>query len=206
MSPMMRFSLFTIALLVSAVSVATAGEPVPSRSGKAVYEEVCSKCHATGAQGAPRVGDKNAWRSRATRGMSGLTQSAINGVRNMPPHGARFDLSDLELKRGIVYMVNQSGGKWTEPADTTNVGHRTGKEIVQARCSNCHEQGKGGAPRIGDRAAWIPRLSHGFENAVNNAIHGHGGMPARGGLPDLTDYEIRGAIAYMLNPDTAPKP
>ena len=76
-----------------------------------------------------------------------------------------------------------------------------GKQIVEARCSLCHAEGKGGAPRMGDRAAWIPRLSQGFEKTVRSAINGHGGMPARGGLPDLTDHEIRGAIAYMLNPD-----
>jgi cytochrome c5 len=171
------------------------------RSGKEVVDEVCIKCHGTGAQGAPRIGDKNAWRSRSTRGLTGLTQSALKGVRNMPPHGARFDLSDLELKRAIAYMVNQSGGNWREPVDTSRVGQRTGKEIVQGRCRDCHEEGKGGAPRIGDRAAWIPRLRYGFENVVKSAINGHGGMPARGGLPDLTDYEIRGAIVYMLNPD-----
>lgn len=171
------------------------------RSGKQVVGEVCIKCHGTGEQGAPKIGDKSAWRARASRGMSRLTQSALKGVRNMPPHGARFDLTDLELKRGITYMVNQSGGKWIEPADTTVAGERSGRQIVEARCSNCHEAGKGGAPKIGDRAAWIPRLSHGFEGTVRSAIHGHGGMPARGGLPDLTDNEMRAAIVYMFNPD-----
>ncbi|MGZ5223531.1 MAG: c-type cytochrome, partial [Burkholderiales bacterium] len=59
--------------------------------------------------------------------------------------------------------------------------------------------------KIGDRAAWIPRLSHGFDATVRSAINGHGGMPARGGLPDLTDREIRSAIAYMFNPDPPAK-
>jgi cytochrome c5 len=121
----------------------------------------------------------------------------------MPPHGGRLDLSDTELKRAITYMVNQSGGKWIEPIDkTAPVGQRTGRQIVEARCRQCHEEGKGGAPRIGDRSAWIPRLAQGFEKTVASAIHGHGGMPARGGLPDLTDNEIRAAIVYMFNPDT----
>lgn len=171
------------------------------RSGKQVVDEACIKCHGTGEQGAPKIGDRTAWVPRAKRGLSSLTQVAIKGIRNMPPHGARFDLSDLELKRAITHMVNQSGGKWIEPLDTADGGPRSGKQIVDARCSLCHGEGKGGAPKIGDRAAWIPRLSQGFERTVRSAINGHGGMPARGGLPDLTDYEIRGAIAYMLNPD-----
>jgi cytochrome c5 len=98
-------------------------------------------------------------------------------------------------------MVNQSGGKWIEPADPEHAA-RTGKDIVRVRCSQCHEAGKGGAPKIGDRAAWIPRLSQGFERTVRSAINGHGGMPPRGGVASLTDKELRGAIAYMLNPVT----
>lgn len=199
-----RLPLFT-AMLLAMAPLSHGGETLPARSGKAVYDEVCSKCHATGAQGAPRAGDKAAWRSRATKGLSSLTQSALKGIRNMPPHGARFDLSDLELKRGIVHMVNQSGGRWIEPADTVRRAERSGKDIVEMRCQNCHEAGKGGAPRIGDRAAWIPRLSRGFAATVSSAINGHGGMPARGGLADLTDREMRSAIVYMLNPDSPPK-
>lgn len=193
------------ALAVAASVAAYAGDAPPSRSGQDVVNEVCAKCHATGAQGAPRIGDTAAWRSRATKGLSGLTQSALKGIRNMPPHGARFDLTDTELRRAIVYMVNQSGGQWREPADPARVGQRTGREIVEARCHTCHETGKGGAPKIGDRTAWIPRLRQGFEVTVRSAINGHGGMPARGGLPDLSDHEIRAAIVYMFNPDPVAK-
>lgn len=175
------------------------------RSGKQVVDEVCIKCHGTGEQGAPRIGDQNAWRGRAKPGLSGLSQSAIKGIRNMPSHGGRLDLSDLELKRAVTYMVNQSGGKWIEPLDTSVAGQRSGRQIVEGRCSKCHEEGKGGAPKIGDRPAWIPRLSQGFERTVRSAINGHGGMPARGGLPDLTDHEMRAAIVYMFNPDPAAK-
>lgn len=194
-----------VLVLAAAVPAAIAGDARPARSGKEVVEETCAKCHAKGAQGAPRIGDSNAWRSRSTKGLTGLTQSALKGIRNMPPHGARFDYSDTELKRAIAYMVNQSGGHWREPVDPAPVGQRTGKQIVEMRCRECHETGKGGAPRIGDRTAWIPRLRQGFEVTVRSAINGHGGMPARGGLPDLTDHEIRSAIVYMFNPDPATK-
>jgi cytochrome c5 len=175
------------------------------RSGKQIVEENCIQCHGTGERGAPRIGDRKNWGERARRGLSGLTQSALKGIRNMPPHEGRTDLSDLELRRAIAYMVNQSGGKWIEPADTTRVGQRSGRQIVEAQCRNCHETGKGGAPKIGDRGAWIPRLRQGLDTTVSSAISGHGGMPARGGLPDLTDHEIRAAIVYMFNPDPPAK-
>src|SRR5687767_12210298 len=106
--------------------VTQAAEVRAQRSGKQVVDEVCIKCHGTGEQGAPKIGDRKAWSSRAKPGLSALSQSAIKGIRNMPPHGARLDLSDLELKRAVTYMVNQSGGKWTEPIDPAVVGKRSG--------------------------------------------------------------------------------
>jgi cytochrome c5 len=78
--------------------------------------------------------------------------------------------------------------------------NRTGEQIVAAQCVKCHQAGEGGAPRIGDRAAWTPRLKQGLDNLVLAAIRGHGGMPARGGMADTTDAEIRNAILYMFDP------
>jgi len=116
-------------------------------------------------------------------GLTGLTQSALKGIRQMPPHGANMTLTDTEIRRGITYMVNQSGGHWNEPVSRTAPPvRRTGEQIVNAQCSKCHQAGVGGAPRIGDRDAWIPRLKNGLDVVVRSAINGHGGMPARGGL------------------------
>jgi cytochrome c5 len=167
--------------------------------GKEIVDTVCADCHASGEKGAPKIGDKQAWGKRAARGLTALTQSALKGVRNMPPHGGRWELSDDELKRAITYMVNQSGGKWTEPVSRSRpVAERTGEQVVQAQCRKCHEAGTGGAPKIGDRDAWIPRLKTGLDNTVRSAIKGHGGMPPRGGLADLTDSELKNAIIYMF--------
>ena len=83
-------------------------------------------------------------------------------------------------------------------------GELSGKQIVEAQCFKCHQTGVGGAPRIGDRDAWIPRVKQGFEVVVRSAIKGHGGMPPRGGMADLSDAEIRSAVVYMFNQGTAP--
>ena len=83
------------------------------RSGKEVVDAVCIACHGTGANGAPRIGDKKAWSKLASRGLTGLSQSALKGIRNMPPHGGNPALTDTEIERAITYMVNQSGGHWT---------------------------------------------------------------------------------------------
>ncbi len=77
---------------------------------------------------------------------------------------------------------------------------KSGEEIVKMQCSKCHATGAHGAPRIDDRAAWTPRMKNGLEATVRSAIKGHGKMPARGGLPSLSDTELRNAILYMFYP------
>jgi len=174
------------------------------RTGKQVVESLCVSCHSTGAKGAPKIGDKKAWEKRATQGLSGLTQHALNGIRQMPPHGGNPSLSDAEIERAITYMVNQSGGHWTEPVNRASLrAERSGEQVVQAQCAKCHETGVGGAPRIGDRTAWLPRLKLGLDTLIRSAINGHGGMPPRGGAADLTDPEMRSAVVYMFNAGTA---
>lgn len=77
---------------------------------------------------------------------------------------------------------------------------RSGAEVVKAQCVKCHEAGLHGAPKIDDRAAWIPRMKYGVDAIVRSAINGHGVMPARGGMANLTDTELRAAILYMFYP------
>jgi cytochrome c5 len=96
-----------------AASSAAAGP----RSGEDIVKAACFACHQTGAAGAPRIGDKAAWAKLVSQPLDRMVQSAIQGKGAMPPRGGLPDLSDLELARAIVYMANQSGGKYKEPAE-----------------------------------------------------------------------------------------
>lgn len=195
---------FVVALALS-LAPEGAGAQNPERSGKEVVDSVCAACHRTGERGAPKIGNKKAWAKLASRGLSGLSKSALNGIRQMPPHGGNPALTDTEIERAITYMVNRSGGHWAEPVSrTVKATERTGERIVEIQCAKCHRDGVGGAPKIGDRSAWIPRLKPGLDVVVRSAINGHGGMPARGGMADLTDAELRSAIIYMFNKGTVP--
>ena len=170
------------------------------RTGKQIVETTCASCHAKGLHGAPKLGDRKAWAPRAKQGLTSLTKEALEGIRKMPGHGGDLTLTDLEIGRAVTYMVNRSGGKWVEPASPKAMAvERTGKQIVETQCFKCHGKGVGGAPKIGDRAAWAPRISQGIDNAVRSATRGHGGMPQRGGMANATDSEVRNAILYMFN-------
>lgn len=189
-----------LALLTAAMLSPAANAQRPERSGVEVVDSVCTACHAKGENNAPRIGDQQAWAKRASQGLTALTEHALKGIRNMPAHGGNPGLSDIEIERAITYMVNQSGGRWVEPiGGATPAVVRKGEQVVQAQCAKCHQEGIDGAPRIGDRAAWVPRMRMGLDALVKSAAHGHGPMPARGGVADLSDVEIQGAIVYMFN-------
>jgi cytochrome c5 len=193
-----------LAVTLPVIALKANAAQTEQRSGKDVVEKICATCHATGVNGAPKIGDKKAWSKRASQGLTSLTQNALQGIRRMPAHGGHPELTDLQIERAITYMVNQSGGHWVEPVSAKQLtAERSGEEVVKAQCVKCHGAGVGGAPKIGDQNAWIPRIKNGIDYLVASAIHGHGGMPSRGGLATLTDNEIRGAIIYMFSPAAA---
>ena len=107
-------------LMRLAWTVAFAAAPVLSheafaqgagRSGKDVVEAVCITCHGTGAQGAPKIGDRKAWDKRASQGLTSLTEHALKGIRQMPAHGGSPNLTDLEIARGELVTLTTEHGR-----------------------------------------------------------------------------------------------
>ncbi len=191
--------------LVSALALTPMHAQGDELGGKAVVETICAACHATGSEGAPMIGDGEAWSNRFSQGLTSLTRNAVEGIRKMPAHGGSPGLSDLEIARAVTYMVNLSGGNWVEPLSVEELAEeRSGEQVVKAQCITCHGEGLNGAPKIGNLEDWVPRMKLGLEYLQRSSIRGHGGMPPRGGRSDLTDSEIRSAILYMYNPAGMP--
>lgn len=78
-------------------------------------------------------------------------------------------------------------------------GSKSGKAIYESVCFSCHATGAANSPKFADNAAWSTRIAKGYDALVKTAISGLNAMPARGGAPDLTDDEIRRAVAYISN-------
>jgi cytochrome c5 len=79
----------------------------------------------------------------------------------------------------------------------------SGEQVYAQVCKTCHETGLAGAPKLGDKAAWQARIAQGEAAMSQHAIAGFqgksGAMPAKGGNADLTDDEVRRAVAFMAN-------
>ena len=91
---------------------APATAPVAENTvGKSVFGKVCAMCHAVGAAGAPKPGDKADWGPRIAQGNDVLYKHALEGFTGtkgmMPARGANAALTDDEVKAAVDYMVAQ---------------------------------------------------------------------------------------------------
>ena len=79
-----------------------------------------------------------------------------------------------------------------------------GGSVWEDTCQNCHGGNKlTGAPKVTSAEVWAPRIAQGLDTLFSHAIDGFIGakyaqMPARGGNPDLTDEDVRAAVAFMV--------
>ena len=80
-----------------------------ARDGEKTYQQFCFSCHATGAAGAPKVGDAAAWAPRVAEGSDAMLEKAIVGMPpGMPPRGLCSLCTDADLAAAIDYMVAHS--------------------------------------------------------------------------------------------------
>ncbi len=86
-----------------------------------------------------------------------------------------------------------------EIKDATSAAEaKSGEQVFAAMCTACHTPGVANAPKLGDAAAWAPRLATGYPALLNSALKGKGAMVAQGG-GDFSDLEIGRAVVYMAN-------
>lgn len=189
------------------------GAAAGGRSGEEVVKTTCAACHQAGVAGAPKMGDKAQWAPRIKQGLQTLVQTALKGKGAMPPKGGNGSLSDDEVARAVVFMANQSGASFKEPAakapaqkpqavasaGAAKPAAADGKKIYDTTCTACHTAGVAGAPKLGDKAAWAPRIKQGMDALVQSAVKGKGAMPPKGGNASLSDADIRAAIEFMVS-------
>lgn len=80
-------------------------------------------------------------------------------------------------------------------------GDRSGEDVYNTACMACHTTGAGGAPKIGDAAAWTDRIAKGMDVLYDSGVNGLAGtgMIAKGGCMSCSDEEVEAAVDFMVD-------
>jgi cytochrome c5 len=103
--------------------------------------------------------------------------------------------SDVHAAQATAAHIQKIGAVQVKDA---NRPAKAGDEVYKAQCSACHMSGAAGAPKVGDTAAWAPRIKTGYAALLNSALKGKNAMGAQAG-GEHDDYEIGRAVVYMAN-------
>jgi len=172
------------------------------KAGKAIYEQYCAGCHTMGGGGAPKLGDPGQWVALLKPGMPKVYDNAIQGIGGMPPRGNCDTCSDEQVKLAVDYLVEHSRGEpgaaQSSPALTQSpTSIARGKQVYEEVCSVCHQEGKLGSPRLGDKAEWAPLLKKNLDVLVRHSIEGYKGHPPMGACYQCSDADVIAAVKYM---------
>lgn len=75
---------------------------------------------------------------------------------------------------------------------------KSGEEIFNSTCTGCHSTGAAGAPKLGDKAAWAPRIAQGISKVYEHALGGLNAMPPKGMCSSCSDDEIKATVDFMV--------
>jgi cytochrome c5 len=133
------------------------------------------------AGGAP-MADANGGKPAATP-VAALNAQVRDAPANLDPGKAQ-----------TMVAANNAAAATTAPVAAAG----TAPPLYAQLCSTCHAAGIAGAPKVGDKAAWAPRVAQGIDTLTASAIKGKGAMPPRGGS-SASDAEIKAVVSYMAN-------
>ena len=122
-------------------------------------------------------------------------------------------VADRIAPAGAVYAGNTGRAAMQAAADAAAKtaasqvaygGTTDGKTIFNNLCTSCHTAGVAGAPKVGNKAMWAPRIAEGLDTLIKHATDGYHGpdgnfMPPKGGNPALTDAQVKAAVTWIVD-------
>ena len=111
---------------------------------------------------------------------------------------------------GEVYVAGESEPEEAAPATASPAADMTadagaaaapksGEQVYNSSCMACHSTGVAGAPKLGDKAAWAPRIAAGMDSLLANATNGLKAMPPKGTCMSCSSDELQAAVEYMVD-------
>lgn len=95
--------------------------------------------------------------------------------------------------------VAEPGATAAAPVVAAAAEPLSGEQIYQRNCMACHTTGAAGAPKIGDAAAWAPRIARGMDTVMANATNGINAMPPKGLCMTCSDDELKSVVEYIIS-------
>ena len=114
-------------------------------------------------------------------------------VANIKPVGEVYIAGESEPEAAPSTAAAMTAGA-AEPAAA-----KSGEQVYTSSCLACHGTGVAGAPKLGDVAAWAPRIAAGMDTLLGNAIKGLNAMPPKGLCMTCSDAELQAAVEYMVS-------
>ena len=108
---------------------------------------------------------------------------------------SREDIEYRIKKVGRLNVVEAAAPAAAMAAD----GKIDGEALYTAKCSACHASGVLGAPIVGNKDLWSPRIEQGVDTLYTHAMNGFNNMPARGGAADLSDDQVKAVVDFMVS-------
>ena len=119
----------------------------------------------------------------------------IIGLVNYVVSGQKLAAGASNPSEAVAARIEKVGSVQVRDA---NRPLKAGEEVYKVQCAACHTAGLAGSPKLGDNAAWAPRIKTGYDALLNSALKGKNAMGAQGG-GDHSDVEIGRAVVYMAN-------
>lgn len=135
---------------------------------------------------------------------SGMSEEAI--AKRLKPVGEVVLMSKEEREAKLAAAKAaapaapkpEAMAKAPAPAQSAAADAGKGKSVYDSACAACHAAGVAGAPKVGDKAGWAPRIQSGTETLYTSALKGKGAMPPKGGNLSLSDADVKAAVDFLV--------
>ncbi len=131
-----------------------------------------------------------------------MTMLALAAVFSASTHAVSDkQRAEIEARIKPVGEVCLEGDSDCGVVLVASTGPRTGEDVYNVACMACHSTGAGGAPKLGDAAAWVDRIAKGIDVLYDSGINGLAGtgMIAKGGCMNCSDEEVQAAVDHLVD-------
>ena len=127
-----------------------------------------------------------------------LGAQLVTGSKHIDPTEAKKSVERRIKPVGDLVKFDGAPPPVAAVVATVALKAKSGEEVFNGACVACHGAGIAGAPKVGDKASWAPRIAQGLNTLYEHAIKGFKTMPAKGGQVALSDDDVKAAVDYQV--------